>query len=119
MEEMHQQLVINRAMIERLEYVTSSLGFMRTRTEQAVATAKAEYDDAYMRAATKKTVGFADYASAKEKDAHFALGTVDETLRLRKLEANHRDVTAAWDYCRTLLRELWRSNPLGRMRLPI
>jgi hypothetical protein len=104
MDEMHQQLVVNRAMIERLEYVTSSLGFMKTRTEQAVAQRRAEYDDAYMAAATKKSVGFADYASAKEKDAHFALGTVQETLNLRKAEATHRDVTAAWDYCRTLLR---------------
>lgn len=104
MDTLHQQLVINRAMIERLEHLTSTLGLMKSRTEQAVAQRRAEHDDAYMHSATKKNVGFSDYASAKEKDAHFALGTVDETLRLRKAEATHRDVAAAWDYCRILLR---------------
>lgn len=104
MDALHAQLVVNRGMIERLEYLTSTLGFMKSRTEVAVAQRKAEYDDAYMRSATKKAVGFSDYATAKEKDAHFSLGTVDETIRLRKAENVHRDVLAAWDYCRTLLR---------------
>lgn len=104
MEELHQQLVVNRAMIERLEYLTSSLGLMKSRSEQWVSSAKAEYEDAYMRAATKPTVGFSDYATAKEKDAHFALGTIEQTMALRKAENNHRDVVAAWDYCRILLR---------------
>lgn len=103
-EGIHAQLLINRANIERLEYLTSSLGLIKARTEQAVAQRKAEYDDAYMHAATKKSVGFSDYASAKEKDAHFSLGTVEQTIRLRKVESAHRDVVAAWDYCRSLLR---------------
>lgn len=100
---LHEQLVVNRAMIERLEYLTSSLGLMKSRTEAAVAQRKAEYDDAYVAAATKKTVGFSDYASAKEKDAHAALGTVNETINLRKAEATHGNVTAAYYYCRELL----------------
>lgn len=104
METLHETLVVNRGMIERLESLTATLGFWKTRTAQAVAARKAEYDDAYMQAATKKNVGFSDYASAKEKDAHFALGTIEQTMKLRKAEATHRDVDAAWDYCRILLR---------------
>lgn len=104
MDEIHQQLVINRAKIERLEAITSTLGLMKARSGSAVAAKRASYDDAYMHSATKKSVGFSDYASAKEKDAHAALGTIAETMELRKAENAHRDIDAAWDYCRILLR---------------
>lgn len=103
-ETIHATLVINRGMIERLEQLVAHLGFLRSRAAQVVATRKGEYDDAYVASATKKTVGFADYASAKEKDAHFALGTIDQTIALRKAEASYRDVDAAWEFCRTMLR---------------
>lgn len=102
--DIHTHLVRNRSMIEFLENATARLTLLKSRTAKAVATRKGAYDDAYMKAATKPSVGFADYASAKEKDAHYNLSTIEETMALRKAEAMHRDVESAWDYCRQLLR---------------
>lgn len=101
---LHNYLLHNRAQIERLENLTAHLVLLKSRTAQLTANKRAAYDDAYMKAATKPSVGFADYATAKEKDAHFNLETVDETIQLRKAESLHRDVDSAWDYCRILLR---------------
>lgn len=103
-EELHEALIGSRAQIERLEYYVSQLVLLKAKTAQAVADRRGEYDDAYMKAATAKSVGFADYASAKEKDANFNLHTISETMKLRKAEKVHRDVDSAWDYCRILLR---------------
>lgn len=102
--EFHTYLVKNRSLIERLEYLTSSLVLLKSRTDQAVQHRKGEYDDAYMKAASKPKVGFDDYTSAKEKDAQFNAAATEELYALRKAEAMHRDVYAAWDYCRILLR---------------
>lgn len=102
---LHHQLLYNRKQIERLEYLTSQMVLMKSRAEQQVASARAAYDDAYQKAATKPSVGFSgDYSTAKEKDAYYNLSTVDETIRLRQTEALHRDSYSAWDYCRILLR---------------
>lgn len=104
--DIHNQLVNNRRAIERLEYLTSTLALLKSRTAQAVAARRGAYDDAYMKAATKPSVaGFGnDFTTAKEKDAAFNLAAMDEQLALRKAEAAHRDVESAWDYCRVLLR---------------
>lgn len=102
--EIHNQLLYNRAQIERLEFLTSRLVVLKSRTAQMVAKARNAYDDAYMKAATSPKIGFADYSSAKEKDAHFNANTIAETMELRKAEATHRDIDATWDMCRMLLR---------------
>lgn len=102
--ELHEQLLHNRRQIERLEHLTSQFVLLKSRAAQQVAAAQGAYDDAYMAAATKKSIGFGDYTSAKEKDAHFNLATVEETITLRRTLALHRDVESAWDFCRILLR---------------
>ena len=102
--DLHDQLLHNRQQIERLEFLTSELVLLKSRTVQEVQNRKGLYDDAYTAAATKPSIGFADFASAKEKDAHFALGAMDEQINLRKAEKLHRDVDSAWDYTRILLR---------------
>ncbi len=103
-DELHQTILTTRAQIERLEYLTSQLVLLKAKSAQAVADRKAQLEDAYMKAATSKTVGFSDYASAKAQDAAHATKTIAETLALRKVERTHRDVDSAWDYCRALLR---------------
>jgi hypothetical protein len=100
----HERLLYNRQQIERLEDLTSKFVLLKSRTAQSVAKAKGAYDDAYTAAATKPSIGFADFSSAKEKDAYFAAACVTEAIALRKAEALHRDVDSAWDYCRILLR---------------
>jgi hypothetical protein len=102
--DMHQNLVHNRRLIERMEHITASLVVMKSRTASALASRRAAYDDAYMKAATAPGVSFGDYSSAKEKDAHYNLKTMDETIALRKAEQTHRDVEATHEYCRILLR---------------
>lgn len=102
--DLHDRLLVNRAQIERLEYLTAQMLLARARTQQAVTDAKAEVDDAVMQTATKPSFKIGEYASAKEKEAHYALGSVEQTMRLRKAERLHRDVDSTWDYCRVLLR---------------
>lgn len=102
--DLHDQLLHNRRQIERLEHLTGQFLLLKARSAQQVASRKGAYDDAYMAAATKKAVGFTDYTSAKEKDAHYNLATLAETLELRKANALYRDVESAWDFCRILLR---------------
>lgn len=103
-QDLHSQLLTNRRNIERLEYLTAQFVLLKSRTSQAVAARKGAYDDAYMKAATKPSVGFGDFATAREKDAVFNLSAMDETWQLRKAESMHRDVDSGWDYCRILLR---------------
>lgn len=100
----HSALIANRRLIERLEYLTASLVLVHSRAAKASAQAKGEHDDAYMRAATAPSVGFADYASAKEKDAHAQLATIEQTMAVRKAEAFYRDCDSAREYCRMMLR---------------
>jgi hypothetical protein len=100
----HGYLVHNRRMIERLEHLTATFVLMKSRTASAVAARRAAHDDAYVAAATAPSVSFGDYSSAKEKDAHYSLKTLDQQLALRKAEQSHRDVEAAHEYCRILLR---------------
>lgn len=103
--ELHRQLLENRWRIEQIEMKTATLTLLKSRTSQAVADAKNAYTDAYQAAATKSTVSFAsDYATAKEKDAHYNLSTLEETMVLRAQEKQHRDIESAWEYCRALLR---------------
>lgn len=103
-EAIHQLLVKNRRQIERMEELVGNLVLLKSRTQQAVNARKAAYDDAYIQAVKKPTIGFGgDYQSAKEKDALFNSSCVEETMSLRKAEKTHGDVFSAWDYCRGLL----------------
>jgi len=103
--DIHDQLVSNRKQIERLEHLTSTFVLLKSRAAQQVAAAKGKYEDAYMGAATKPSLGFNnEYVTAKEKDAHYNLSTVAETLELRRAEALYRDVESAHEFCRLMLR---------------
>lgn len=103
--DLHRQLLENRWRIEQIEMKAATLTLLKSRTAQALADAKNAYADAYQAAATKKAVGFgSEYATAKEKDAHYNLSTLEETMMLRAQERQHRDVESAWEYCRMLLR---------------
>lgn len=101
---LHEHLLMTRAQIERLEHLTAEIGLVRGRVMGAVQDTKGAYEDAYMTAATSNDVGFADYSSAKEKDANYDLRAIKEKIEHRKAERLHRDVDNAWQYCRTLLR---------------
>lgn len=103
-ETIHSMLVKNRRQIERMEEIVGNLVLLRARTQQAVNARKAAYDDAYMEAANKPSIGFGDYQSAKEKDAHFNASCVEESMSLRKAERTHSDVSSAHEYCRIMLR---------------
>lgn len=103
-DDLHEQLLTNRVNIERMESLVASLTLLKSRTQQAVSARRGAYDDKYVQVATKPQVGFADYTSAKEKDAHFNAQVMEETWELRKAERLHRDADSAWDYCRLLLR---------------
>lgn len=102
--ELHEQLLHNRSRIDYLESLTSRMLLVRSRSQQAVSDAKAAVDDAVMNTAAKPSSRLGEYASAKEKEVHFALGAVEQTMTLRKAERLHRDVDSTWDYCRVLLR---------------
>lgn len=104
LEEIHGHLIRNRSQIERLEYLTTTLALLRSRTTNIVATRRASYDDAYNKAATKPSIGFNEYTSAKEKDATANVAATGELFAFRKAEKLHRDVDSAWDFCRVLLR---------------
>lgn len=103
-DDLHEQLLGNRVQIERMEYLVASLTLLKSRSQQSVAASRAAYDDAYAKSATKPSVGFTDYTTAKEKDAHHNLSAMAELVNLRTAEKTHRDVDSAWDYCRILLR---------------
>jgi len=101
---LHEILVHNRGLIERLQTLTTALAMRRHMAVQKMKDAQARRDDAYMHSATAKTVGFSDYASAAEKDAHYSLGALDEIMALRKAESLFRDVDAAYEFARSTLR---------------
>ena len=101
---LHEMLVHNRAGLDRLQAIAAALVLRKARASAHLRACQADLDDAYMKAATKKTVGFSDYATAKEKDAHFSLGTVAETMEQRKAENAFRDVEAVAEFVRTILR---------------
>lgn len=102
--DLHEQLLHNRAQIDIMEALTARMLLTRSRTQQAVSDAKGAVDDAMMNTATKPSARLGEFASAKEKEAHYMLGAVDQTMTLRKAERLHRDVDSTWDYCRVLLR---------------
>lgn len=102
--DLHTQLVFNRAAIERLEVLVGQLTLLKARTDDILSKRKAAYDDAYMKAATKPSLSLGDFSTAKEKDAHFNLAATEEMFAMRKAEAFHRDVYAAWDFARIYLR---------------
>lgn len=104
LDEIHTNLVNNRHQIERIEEITATLLLLRSRTAQALAAKKAVYEDAYASSMTKRRPSFAEFTSAKEKDANAAAETVAEALEMRKAEKVHRDVESAHEFCRVLLR---------------
>ncbi len=102
--DLHTQLVFNRSQIEQMEVVVAQLTLLKARSENILAEKKGEYDDAYSQAAAKPSFSLGEFASAKEKDAHYSLAATTELFAVRKAEAFHRDVYSAWDYARSLLR---------------
>lgn len=102
--DLHEQLLFNRASIERLEVIVGNLLLLKARTENILASRQAAYDDAYMKAATKPSMALGDFSTAKEKDATFNLSATEEMFALRKASAFHRDVYSAWDFSRINLR---------------
>lgn len=103
-EELHKRLLLARANIDRLEHIAAELGRLKAKSQQAVADCRDEYDQAFADSATDKTVGFSDYATAKEKEAHHDLKAMKQKMAMRKAERRHRDIDSAWEYVRLMHR---------------
>lgn len=81
------------------------LSMMRGRAQQAVADAKAAYEDAWADATTRQRPGFGnEYLSAKERDARHSLLCIEQQMSLRKVEKVERSVANVYEYVRIALR---------------
>lgn len=103
---MRTALVQNRAQIDLVQSHVASLVLYKAKAAANLRDAKAAYDDAYAKAALKPQVGFADFSTAKEKDAHYGSQAVAETIELRKAENAFRDAEAVLEFARILLRAM-------------
>ena len=100
------QLVHNRAHIERAQAVSAALVLVKAKASRALREAQGAFDDAYAAAALKPSVGFGGdtYTTAKEKDALYGSQAVAEQIALRMAENRFRDVEAVTEFCRQVLR---------------
>lgn len=100
------QLLHNRAQIERAQAVVASLVLVKAKASRGLRDAQGAYDDRYAEAARSPKIGFGGdtYTTAKEKDAVYGAEAVAEQIALRIAENRFRDVEAVAEFSRQILR---------------
>lgn len=92
---LHERLVETRNALDEIESYLSDVGQVRARCRQAVYEAEQAYDDAWR--ATMERTKIGEYTSAKERDATYTTGAVDELVRYRKAKKILADVEEAYE----------------------
>lgn len=100
--EIHERLLKARHAQDRAEAVVASLQRMYSQQQRIVAARKAELDDA--EATMVGTLRIDDFSTAKERNSHLTLATVEQLLHLRRAERAAAEVKEALDYCQMLHR---------------
>ena len=92
----HARMVGSRRALDRMEAILAELGLIRSRLRQLVAELQESYDEAWRKAFDSTRVG--EYMSAKEKDAQYALKSLDQLASLRKGEKWLNQAEEVYDY---------------------
>lgn len=106
LETLHQSLVEAGAARYRLEELLATLSLLKNRSMDNAITAREAYEDKWREGATQGKVGFADYSSAKEKEAHYDLRALEQKIAWRRAEKEDREVTSALEFTRMCLKNV-------------
>lgn len=102
--EMHGRLLSIRAVLDRVEFMVTTLARLRVKVVQIVEDRQNAYDDAYATIVNKPGQHVAEFSTGREREAKYSLGTIEERLALRKAQRLDREVAGALEYVRTLHR---------------
>lgn len=115
---LHEQLVKNRAAMDRAETFVAQLGRVHSRAQIAQQDLEGELEDAEAKAL--QDAGQAEeYSTAKERNARLAVRTIDQRIALRKVSRQRAEISEALEFARTLYRgmEASRRDVETRLRM--
>lgn len=95
--DLYERLLRARQSQDRLEAIVAELGRLRSRARIQVAQANDTYEDAWRAVMDKTKIG--EYSSAKEREAMYTSGAVQELINLRKAKRLAADVDEVYEYC--------------------
>jgi hypothetical protein len=94
--DLHDRLVSARQAQDRLEAILSEVGRLRSRARIAVSERQDEYDDQWRTVMEKTRIG--EYDSAKEKNARYDAGSIQQLVNLRRAKRAAADVDEVYEY---------------------
>lgn len=100
--ELHDQLLVHRRALDRLEDHVAKLSRLKARADRAVREKQDVLEDAEAHADQLRE----EFSTAKERNAHLAVQTMDQRIALRKVTRQRDEIVEALEYCRTLYRGL-------------
>ncbi len=100
----HEALLRARAVLDRVEEIVVTLTRLKGRTHSAYVTARHALKEAEDAAYTKRSVGFGEYVTGRERDAWASTQTVTERLEFKRLERLDSEVGAALEACKIIFR---------------
>lgn len=89
--------VESRVALDRLETIVADLGLIRSRCRIVVSENEDAYEDAWRSTMHKTRIG--EYTSAKERDATYTTGAVEQLIALRRAKRMLADVDEVYEYC--------------------
>lgn len=94
--DLHERLIRQRRAQDRLEAIVADLGSVLSRCQILVSDLENVYEDQWRDTMQKTRIG--EYTSAKERDATFAAGSIQQLINLRKAKRFAADVEEVYTY---------------------
>lgn len=98
------RLTTNRQSLDRIEAIIADVGLVRAKCKQMVAELEESYEQRWAEVMGQTRVG--EYTSAKERDATYATGAIQERVNLRRGEKILADISSVHEFCLTKFRGL-------------
>lgn len=93
---LHERLVLARQAQDRLEAIFAEVGRLRSRARIVVSERQDMYDDRWRTVMESTRIG--EYDSAKEKNARYDAGAIQQLIDLRRAKRVAADVDEVWEY---------------------
>lgn len=81
---LHQHLVSTRAALDRVEEIVVTVMRLKSHSRQGLLAAKYDLDESEIKAYDSRTIAFAEFSTAKEREAWVSTQTVPERAEVRR-----------------------------------
>lgn len=115
LQQLHDRLVNTRRSLDRLEGIIADVGLVKSKCKQMVDDLQETYDQAWIAVMQRTRIG--EYTSAKERDATYTAGALEERVRLRRGQRILDDINSIHEFCLTKFRGLTASQRDTETRL--